>query len=268
MGSGELAGVARTAVWVAGLRAAEAARADRLFDDRFAGVFVAAAGGEVVEAASLPPGASEFLAVRTRFFDDEARAACDGGIRQVVLLAAGLDCRAFRLDWPAGVRLFELDLPAMFAFKEPVLAAQHASPKCDRLLVPADLRTDWPAPLLSAGFDPQHPTSWVAEGLLVYLSKVDAERLLATIGDLSARESRLSFDYDVPGQGSTLRQARDVAGMEEVAAMWHGGLGEDPVVWLGARGWDVEPISRTAFAQTCARTSLDPTGAFLTAVRN
>ena len=99
MGGGALPGVSRTAVWVAGLRATEHGRDDRLFDDPFAAAFVAAAGG-VPEAAGVPPGASEFLAIRTRFYDDQARAASLSGARQVVLLAAGLDCRAFRLSDP------------------------------------------------------------------------------------------------------------------------------------------------------------------------
>ena len=99
------------------------------------------------------------------------------------------------------------------------------------------------------------------------MSKVEAERLLTTVGDLSARESQLSFDYDIPDQSSTLRLAREMAGMEAVAAMWQGGLGEDPAEWLSEHGWDVEPTSRTTFAQTYGRTSPDSTGRFLTAVR-
>jgi hypothetical protein len=170
MGGGALPWVGRTAVWVAGLRAVEGERADRLFEDRFAAAFVSAAGGGVAAAtAGVPPGASEFLAIRTRFFDDQARAACTAGIRQVVLLAAGLDCRAFRLDWPAGVRVFELDLPDVFAFKVPVLAAAGARPRCARVAVAADLRAEWTG-ALTAGFDPGAATGWLAEGLLPYLA--------------------------------------------------------------------------------------------------
>jgi methyltransferase (TIGR00027 family) len=195
--SGEaMPGVGRTAVWVAGMRAAEDARADRLFDDEFAGAFVSAAGGGVApQAAAGPPGASEFLAIRTRFFDDQARAACAGGIRQVVLLAAGLDCRAFRLDWPGGVRLFELDLPEMFAFKEPVLASLGAVARCGRVVLAVDLRGQWTDTLAAAGFDPGAATGWLAEGLLPYLPSADSDRLLATVTGLSAPGSRLVFDY-------------------------------------------------------------------------
>jgi O-methyltransferase involved in polyketide biosynthesis len=115
--------------------------------------------------------------------------------------------------------------------------------------------------LIATEFDPDQPSIWVAEGLLVYLSKDEAERLLTSVRDLSARESQLSFDYD------TLRHARGMAGMEEVAAMWHGGLGEDPAEWLSEHGWNVETVHRETFARLCRRELLDPTGGFLTATR-
>src|SRR5947208_1787873 len=158
-------GVSRTALLMAVLRTAEGKRADLLVDDPLAPAFVAAAGGgDTPAAALLPPGASGFLAIRTRFFDDAVLAACAAGVRQVVLLGAGLDARAFRLAWPPGVRLFELDLPELFAFKEPVVA--RATPKCTRIVVPVDMRADWTGPLTAAGFDGAAPTAWLAEGLL------------------------------------------------------------------------------------------------------
>jgi len=118
MGGTAPAGVGRTALLMAALRVRERARPDRLFDDRLAEAFVSAANGtgDTAPSALLPDGAADFLAIRTRFFDDEAQAACAAGIRQLVLLGAGLDSRAFRLDWPPGVRLFEVDLPGLFAF--------------------------------------------------------------------------------------------------------------------------------------------------------
>jgi methyltransferase (TIGR00027 family) len=195
MGGAALPGVSRTAVWVAGMRASESARVDRLFDDQFAGVFVSAAGDEVTEAVAAPPGTSEFLAIRTRFFDDQARAACTAGVRQVVLLAAGLDCRAFGLDWPAGVRLFEVDLPEVFVFKEPVLTSVGAVARCVRGVVAVDLRGPWADALTGAGFDPGVPTGWLAEGLLPYLPGVDGDRLLATVTALSAPGSQMAFDH-------------------------------------------------------------------------
>jgi O-methyltransferase involved in polyketide biosynthesis len=115
--------------------------------------------------------------------------------------------------------------------------------------------------LTAAGFESGRVSAWAAEGLLVYLSHDDAARLLTDVTSLSAPESRLSFDHDLPGQ------ARDMAGMEEIAAMWRGGLGEDPSTWLHERGWNVESIARSTLARVCGRELLDQTGGFFTATR-
>jgi methyltransferase (TIGR00027 family) len=232
----ELPGVSRTAVWVAGMRATESERADRLFDDRFASVFVSAAGGGGIAQAAGPPGTNEFLAIRTRFFDDQAREACSAGIRQIVLLAAGLDCRAFRLDWPGGVRLFELDLPEMFAFKEPVLASVGAVARSARVVVAVDLRGRWADALTAAGFDPGAATGWLAEGLLPYLQLADGERLLATVTQLSAPGSRAVFDYiaatadERPGMRATSETVRQM-GAELLPAV------NSPADRLAGHGW-------------------------------
>jgi methyltransferase (TIGR00027 family) len=237
MSGQSLPAVARTAVWVAGMRAAEGGRTDRLVDDRFAGLFVAAAGtGVAPDLASMPTGTSEFLAIRTRFFDDQARAAATAGVRQVVLLAAGLDCRAFRLDWPDGVRLFELDLPEMFAFKEPVLTSAGAVARCARVVVGADLRGRWADALGAAGFDPGAATGWLAEGLLPYLQSVESDRLLATVTGLSPPGSRLAFDYleatatGRPAMCATSEAVRSM-GARLVSMV------DSPADWLAGHGW-------------------------------
>ena len=271
-----LGGVSDTALGAAEMRAEASRRADRLIDDPYAAAFVEAAPplfpdvpsvADDAELAALVESGIVGVAIRTRFFDDHLLAACAAGCRQVVLLAAGLDTRAFRLDWPDGVRLFELDLPELFAFKERVLAAQRRISRCDRHVVPADLREEWPTRLVAAGFEPSQSTSWVAEGLLVYLSNDAAARLLGLVGDLSARGSQLSFDDAGAGRGSTPCQAEGMVGMEEVAAMWKGGLDDDAAEWLHQRGWKVESFDRTAYAQDLGRTLVDPTGRFLTATR-
>ena len=165
-------GVSKTALWVASMRATEAARPDRLHSDPLAAAFVAASGAEPIGA---PPGAAEFLAIRTRFYDDFLD---DAFVPQVVLLAAGLDSRAFRLSWPSGASVFELDLPELMSFKETVVADSGVVAACSRVVVPIDLRTDWASALLAAGFDTSVPTAWVAEGLLQYLSAEENDRLL------------------------------------------------------------------------------------------
>lgn len=167
----ELTGVGMTALGAAALRAFESGRADRLFNDPYAPAFVAAAPGILPgtstadnfgESGPMGPLAEVFVhaVTRTRFFDDYLLAATGAGCGQVVLVAAGLDTRAFRLAWPDGVRLFELDQPDVLAFKERVLADQAARPRCARTAVPVDLRTEWAESLVSAGFDRTVRTAW------------------------------------------------------------------------------------------------------------
>jgi methyltransferase (TIGR00027 family) len=223
--------VSRTAVMTAALRASETARPDRLFTDPFASAFVAAAREPVVQ---LPPGASEFAAIRTRFFDDAALAAGQAGIRQVVLLAAGFDTRAYRLDWPAGVRLFELDLPEMFAVKEPVL---HGVPvRCGRTIVAVDLRAEWSDPLRAAGFDAGHPTAWLAEGLLPYLGGAERDRLLATVTAASADGSRFVFDQ-LGGSADDAAAVRATVDAIRAAGAPLESTMDSPVDWLARHGW-------------------------------
>jgi methyltransferase (TIGR00027 family) len=167
-----LRGVGKTALGVAMVRARESRRADRLFDDPFAQAFVDAAPGAFPEPrtseelAALGPvgtlGAAfyTYAVIRTRFFDDYLTAAVAAGCSQVVLLAAGLDTRAFRLAWPKDTRVFEVDLPDVLAFKDTVLTAQGAVPRCARATVPADLRGDWTAALATAGFDHAQRRGW------------------------------------------------------------------------------------------------------------
>src|SRR5690606_10582605 len=122
--------------------------------------------------------------------------AARAGCHQVVLLAAGLDARAFRLPWPTGVRLWEADLPEVFAFKEPVLADRGATPLCERTVVPVDLREDWTRTLREdAGFDPHQPTAWLIEGLLMYLDEGERNLLLERVGALSSAGSRIELDH-------------------------------------------------------------------------
>ncbi|MEU9119382.1 SAM-dependent methyltransferase [Streptomyces sp. NPDC048506] len=211
------------------------------------------------------------IVLRTRFFDDYLREATTGrpseattehssvaagghALRQVVILAAGLDTRAYRLPWPDGVRLYEVDLPEVLAFKERVLDEEHARPRCTRTSLAADLRTDWTAPLRSAGFVPDEPTAWLVEGLLVYLSAGDAAQLLSTIGAQSAPGSRLAF----PGVGDfrnspLMAGGRALPSMREVSALWQGGLDEPADAWLTLHGWRPRTYAREALAASYGR---------------
>jgi methyltransferase (TIGR00027 family) len=276
-----LRGVGRTALGVAVVRARESRRDDRLFNDPYAQAFVDAAPGAFPEEptsakdiAALGPlaclGEVFFFhgVVRARFFDDYLLTATAAGCRQVVLLAAGLDARAFRLPWPEHVGVFELDLPEVLTFKEAVLAGCDAVPSCERTVVPADLREHWSAGLVTAGFDRTAPTAWLAEGLLLYLTSDEAARLLTEVGELSAPGSQLAFEHGTIADTPLLAQAREMPTMGQYIPLWKGGLGEEAPDWLSRHGWRPQLHDRAELAASYGRPAPGPSsGGFLTAVR-
>jgi methyltransferase (TIGR00027 family) len=268
-------GIGKTALGMAMIRAAESGRSDRLFEDPYAAAFLDAAPG-VFDERRLPAAAAAGTAsrgavfashavIRTRFYDDYLLEATGGRPRQVVLVAAGLDTRAYRLAWPDGTRLFELDLPGVLRFKDRVLAGRRAVARCERVAVPADLRGDWSTALTGAGFRPGDPTAWLLEGLLIYLSADEAARLLTAVGDLSAGGSRLAFEYDDHDTDGMRRQAGDTPAMSEYTAMWKGGL-PDVRGWLAEHGWRLTVHDRRVVAARFGRGVGEPsTGGFLVA---
>jgi methyltransferase (TIGR00027 family) len=280
-------GVGQTAIGVAKIRARESERADRLFHDPYAGAFVDAAPDALVGAApgatvprQAPPGESTALgaifqarvAVRTRFYDDYLLAACAAGCRQVVLLAAGMDTRGYRLDWPAGTRLFEIDQPDVLAFKDAVLTTRDAVPRCHRVARAADLRQNWAGVLLDSGLRPSERTAWLAEGLLIYLTAEEADHLFATITGLSAPGSTIAFEYtdylsDDAGT-SPISYARAMPGMSRITSLWKGGLGAETPDRLGRHGWRVQTHSIGPVAASYHRSIPGRArGGFLTATR-
>ncbi|MGA8544066.1 MAG: class I SAM-dependent methyltransferase, partial [Mycobacterium sp.] len=201
--------VGATALSVAAARAVETASADPLIRDEFAYLLVSSAGQPWARLAS--PGlewldddehgrrahrlACDYQAVRTHFFDNYfADAVAAAGIRQVVILAAGLDSRAYRLDWPAGTTVYEIDQPQVVEYKTATLASADVAPKAARRTVPVDLRDDWPAALSVAGFDRTRPTAWLAEGLLPYLPAAAHDRLFEMLTELSAPRSQVAVE--------------------------------------------------------------------------
>jgi methyltransferase (TIGR00027 family) len=276
MSDGELAEVSKTAIGVALIRAMESQRPDRLFNDPFAMHFVAAAPEYLAERAqrrsesgdsstSMGAALAAHVAVRTRFYDTYLLQACGQGCRQVVLLAAGLDARAYRLDFrdacgteagqqgPRGVRLFELDLPPVLAFKQRVLAGH--TPTCERVAVPVDLSGEWREPLRQAGFDPSVPTAWLIEGLLIYLTRDQAVALLGTVNDLSAPGSQVSFEQSTTTKNvGAVEYFRQSGQLRDVTALWKGGLGEDAVPFFERRGWRASVADRKATAESYGRT--------------
>ncbi len=249
--SGALSPVSRTALSVANVRALESERPGGLFTDPYARAFVTAAG--YTTSGNPGPYAMalvQYTVIRTRFYDDYLLGAAADGIRQVVLLAAGLDTRAYRLPWPDGVRLYELDLPPVLEFKERVLAVESAAPRCERTALDVDLRdADWPDRLVAAGFDPEAPTAWLVEGLLIYLTEQQAAGLLDTVGRLSAPGSRLAHER---GRDISAAAAADPS-IAHVVSLWKGGLGTGLGDWLGRHGWHVETHPLDAVAERHGR---------------
>jgi methyltransferase (TIGR00027 family) len=243
--------VGATATLVAAARALATNAPDPVIDDPFAAPLVRAVGVDFFtkladrdfNVADLDDeardGLSRFangMAARTRFFDDFFLDAGRAGIRQAVILASGLDSRAYRLPWPAGTVLFEIDQPQVIEFKTATMNGLGAAPTADRRAVGIDLREDWPAALRNAGFDPTKPTAWIAEGLFGYLPPDAQDRLLDQITELSAPGSRVGAE-GVPST-SALDEDAVKARMQDFADRWraHGfDLDFSELVFLGDR---------------------------------
>jgi methyltransferase (TIGR00027 family) len=201
--------VGATATMVAAARAVASRAPDALISDPFAEPLVRAVGVEFftkMASGALDPrdldddaarGLRRFadaMAIRTEYFDNFFLDATAAGIRQTVILAAGLDSRAYRLPWPAGTTVYEVDQPQVVSFKTATLSGLGAEPTANRRAVAIDLRNDWPAALRGAGFDPAQPTAWIAEGLLGYLSAAAQDGLLDKITALSLTGSRFATE--------------------------------------------------------------------------
>lgn len=191
MSSGQ--GVADTGLLVAAIRAKETRRDDRLFADPFAEKLAGESGQRLLEEAIATAGDKSTLqiVVRTRFWD-EALLRTARAVDQVVILAAGMDARAYRLPWPDGTTVYELDQPAVMAAKAEALVDEQ--PRCRRVAIGIDLAEDWPAALRAAGFDSQRPAVWLIEGLLQYLDESAVHILFERIDALSAPASVLLYD--------------------------------------------------------------------------
>ncbi|HEX9832770.1 MAG TPA: class I SAM-dependent methyltransferase [Mycobacterium sp.] len=258
--------VGATATMVAAARAIATSADDALINDPFAEPLVRAVGvdfftklasGELraedldADTASVPMARmTDNMAVRTKFFDEFFTDAATSGIRQAVILASGLDSRAYRLAWPAGMTVYEIDQPEVIEFKTRTLAEFGAEPTADRRTVGVDLRFDWPSALIAAGFDPGRPTAWSAEGLLGYLPPEAQDKLLDTITELSAIGSRVAVESTPSVDPADHEKA--IERMQEAAQQWrnHGfeldfadliylGDRNEASVYLTDHGWQI-----------------------------
>jgi methyltransferase (TIGR00027 family) len=278
--------VGATATMVAAARAAATRRPQPVISDPFAEPLVRAVGIDVftrVASGELDfddrggdqtgdqrggvgfPRMVDTFAARARFFDDFFADTGKAGIRQVVIVASGLDARPYRLSWPAGTTVYEIDQPEVIEFKTATLSKLGAVPAVEHRAVGIDLREDWPAALRGAGFDAAQPTAWLAEGVLIGFLPPEAEvRLLDNITALSATGSRLAADYgSVAGQSEAAQeQARAIAdrwrqyGLDlDVAELTYPGEHTDVAAHLRAHGWDT---TTSVLAELFAAAGLAP----------
>lgn len=258
--------VGATATMVAAARALASRGPDPLIDDPYAEPLVRAVGIDFfvrlldgdLDLSKLPDGSPERvqamtdgMAVRTRFFDDHCLTAAAAGVRQVVILASGLDSRAYRLAWPDGTVVYELDQPAVIDFKTRTLAELGARPTATRRTVAVDLRDDWPAALAQAGFDPSAPTAWLAEGLLIYLPAEAQDRLFDQITAQSVPGSAVATEY-APGiidfDAERAREMSEVLrgqGLDlDMPSLVYPGQRSHVVEYLAGLGWTVTGTPR------------------------
>jgi methyltransferase (TIGR00027 family) len=260
---------------VAAARAAETESDNPLIKDPFARVFVDAAGegmwslyanpALMAKAMETEPDLrarlqlmTDFMAIRTALFDEFFLGAADAGVRQVVILASGLDARTWRLPWPDGTVVYELDQPKVLDFKMTTLQQHGAKPTARLVNIPIDLRQDWPKALQEAGFDASRPSAWSAEGLVRYLPADAQDLLFERINSLSAEGSWVASN--VPGAGFTdpdlvRRQREEMQRLRSAAAklvdgevtnfddLWYAEERTPVDGWLREHGWDVSAVT-------------------------
>ncbi|HEY0226478.1 MAG TPA: class I SAM-dependent methyltransferase [Mycobacterium sp.] len=249
--------VGSTALFVATARALEAQKPDPLVVDPYAEIFCRAVGGpsadvldgkipdHQLKTAEFGEHFVNFQGARTKYFDEYFRRAANAGVRQVVVLAAGLDSRAYRLDWPAATTIFELDQPQVLDFKREVLTGQGAQPRAERREIAVDLRDDWPQALRDSGFDATKPSAWIAEGLLIYLPASAQEQLFTGIDSLAGPGSHVAVEDGAPMQAddyeAALEEERAAAADGDSRVFFQLVYNEQhapATEWLNKHGWN------------------------------
>jgi methyltransferase (TIGR00027 family) len=287
--------VGATATLVAAARAVATNAADPVINDPFAQPLVEAVGVEFFtklargqfDPQEIGPDASARLesmikgmALRTKFFDEHFLSATAGGVRQAVILASGLDSRAYRLAWPPATTVFEVDQPLVIEFKTSTLTSRGAQPTAELRTVAVDLRDDWPAALRDVGFDPQRPTAWSAEGLLAYLPPEAQNRLFDNITTSSAPGSVVAANYRRDLTDRSDDRSRAITeqfrqhGLEiDVAALVFTGQRQPAEEYLAELGWRTQTTGNQqlsdgiAFAWTSTDDELFAELVYVTGVR-
>jgi methyltransferase (TIGR00027 family) len=263
--------VGSTALFVAAARALEAQKPEPLAVDPFAELFCRAAGGTWAEALDGARGDSgalrlntdfgahfvSFQGARTRYFDAYFARAADAGVDQIVLLAAGLDSRAYRLPWADGTVVYELDQPQVLDFKREVLARHGAEPRAERREVSVDLRDDWPGALRSAGFDASRPSAWIAEGLLIYLPATAQEQLFVGIDELAHSGSWVAVEEGRPMPAEVFaakqQEEKDAGAVGTFFTLVYNEQAAPAGDWFGGRGWAADTTALPVYLEELGR---------------
>ena len=249
--------VAQTSRWMAAARARESERPYRLFDDPLATTLAGPEGFSWLDRMEPVPrfgGPALYVVVRTRFFDDFLLYASWGaGLKQVVILAAGMDARAFRLHWPPETRLYELDRPEVLAVKDEVLASADARPACERHALGVDLRhPSWAEALLDAGYEDQEPSVWLVEGLLFYMTGDAVQTLLSVASTLTVPRSLLGLDLVNRDLLNSPTMRPLLAAFAQRDASGRFGV-NNPEALLGEYGWNAEVTQSGEWAANYGR---------------
>ena len=265
--------VGQTALFVAASRALEARKADPLAADQYAEVFCRKVGGEWTTAVEgtdpehplhteFGENFVNFQGARTKYFDEYFARAIEAGVQQVVLLAAGLDSRAYRLPWVDGTVVYELDQPRVLEFKRDTVDQLGEAPAAERREVAIDLRDDWPRALQDSGFDPSRPSAWIAEGLLIYLPATAQEQLFAGIDALAAPGSFVGIEESVPmpDEAFQAKRAEAVSSGDENAffTLVYNQQHQPADQWFGSRGWDAVATPLQEYLARVGRPVPDP----------
>lgn len=232
-----LDGVGKTSLLVAAMRAVENNRSNtegRLFNDPFAEKLAGPEGFAILEKAIAASGEQPVIAIRTRYIDDRINEALAQGIRQIVILAAGMDSRAYRMDFPEETQLFELDKKTVLDYKKEKLSDDK--PRCHRKTICVDLREDWQSKLIEAGMDKTQQTLWLVEGLLMYLKEPDVLTLFKKISEMSVPQSVLLFDILSRSLIEAPFMANQLQFLASLGAPWQFGV-NDPEKFMEQWGW-------------------------------
>lgn len=261
-------GVGSTALFVAAARALEARKGDPLAVDSYAEVFCRSVGGpwtalidggipgHPLLSADFGQHFVTFQGARTRYFDAYFHAAAKAGIRQIVMLAAGLDSRAYRLEWADGTTVFELDQPKVLDFKRATL--QGFTPSAERREIAVDLRDDWPSALHDNGFRPGEPSAWIAEGLLIYLPGAAQEQLFTGIDAMACAGSRVAVEEGRPMDGAAFKaKVAEAKEADDMRGQWWQLVYNEQCApaaqWFTDRGWSAQATTLTDYLESVGR---------------